>query len=214
MTLRRVESLREHNDVSDLIQVGGSQENGMNHKEENGKISNGVKSGKYSLSDPSAPCAGVLHISFLGGYFANSTPCRTHRTRGTDAYFFSCTRYQRTCVGSRPSGQGHVDCLSPRAHQKSLIRIMFRQNARVTVLFALSVLIILLYTTSCTDTLLNTSMSLKPCGPPQGDLLVGRLAEQSLLPGSEANSLIEKSSYLCMKRVKIRKLFLQSTATS
>ena len=41
-------------------------------------------------------------------------------------FLFSCTRDHRRCVGSRPNGQGRVDCLSPRAHQKSLIRLMFR----------------------------------------------------------------------------------------
>ena len=40
--------------------------------------------------------------------------------------FFSCTRDQPTCSGSRPSGQLHVDCLSPRAHQKPVTRLMFR----------------------------------------------------------------------------------------
>ena len=36
-----------------LLQIGGNQEHGMNHNKKNGKVSNGVKIGKYSLSEPS-----------------------------------------------------------------------------------------------------------------------------------------------------------------
>ena len=36
-----------------LQQIGGSQENGMNHNKENGKINNGGKKSKYNLSSPS-----------------------------------------------------------------------------------------------------------------------------------------------------------------
>ena len=42
-------------------QIGGSQENGTNHNQENGEISNGGKSGEYSLSDPSAFCKILAH---------------------------------------------------------------------------------------------------------------------------------------------------------
>ena len=59
----------------------------MNHNKENGKINNGGKSGKYSLSDPSLlllqTSSTVVHAT--GG--EDSTPRRTHRTLGTDAYF-------------------------------------------------------------------------------------------------------------------------------
>ena len=55
---------------------------------------------------------------------------RTPRTRDTDAHFFSScthtTHHQRTWVGSKPNGQGHVDFLPPRTTQKSLVRVMFR----------------------------------------------------------------------------------------
>ena len=48
-----------------LQQIGGSQENGMNHNQENSKISNGGKSGQYSLSEPSTFIARALHIHNL-----------------------------------------------------------------------------------------------------------------------------------------------------
>ena len=73
------------------------------------------------------------------------------RTRGTDAYFFSCTRDQRTCVGSRLDGQGHVDCLSPRAHQKSLILPVFRGTLHESQFSSAQFGLIVLLCTTCTD---------------------------------------------------------------
>ena len=35
---------------------------------------------------------------------------------------------ESTCADSRPNGQGHVDCLTPRAPQNSFIRFMFRDT--------------------------------------------------------------------------------------
>ena len=85
-------------------QIGGSQENGMNHNK-NGKINSGGKSGKYSLSEPSTllqeSCT-FVSLPLREQTVANvvdavvgedRTPRRTHRTRGTDARFLlaSCT---------------------------------------------------------------------------------------------------------------------------
>ena len=48
-----------------LQQTGGSQENGTNHKKENGQISNDGTRGQYSLSDPSAFfCKILAHSHF------------------------------------------------------------------------------------------------------------------------------------------------------
>ena len=118
----------------------------------------------------------------------DSTPRRRRK-------FFSCTRDQRTCVGSRPNGQGHVDCLSPRAHQKSLIRHMFRGILLESQFSSPSS-----FSSFCSipppaqTPLLNTSISQKPCATSQGGLLFGRLAEHSPLAGYEPNSLIEFGS--------------------
>ena len=69
--------------------------------------------------------------TFVVFHFANShwrMSC-THR-RVKAAYFVVRTERVahviNACVGSRLDGQGHVDCLSPRAHQKSLTRFMCR----------------------------------------------------------------------------------------
>ena len=94
--------------------------------------------------------------------------------------FFSCTRDQRTCVGSRPNGQGHVDCLSPCAHQKPLIRLMFRGTLLDSQLSSPSPFSSFCFTPLLAQTpLLNASMSQRPCATPQGGLNLGRLAEQS-----------------------------------
>ena len=45
-----------------LLQIGGNQEHGMNHKK-NGKVSNGGKIGKYSLSEPSTLLQEYLALS-------------------------------------------------------------------------------------------------------------------------------------------------------
>ena len=102
---------------------------------------------------------------------------RTPRTRDTDAHFFSScahtTHHQRTCVGSKPDSQGHVDCLPPRTNQKSLIRVMFRGTLLESRFSS--------FCSTPLPALLNASMRQKPCSTPQGGLILGRLAEQSPL---------------------------------
>ena len=56
-------------DPPHVQQIGGSQENDTNHNKEGGKISNGDKRGKYSLSDPSVllqdPCTFIVfHLAY------------------------------------------------------------------------------------------------------------------------------------------------------
>ena len=68
----------------------------------------------------------------------------------TQTHIFSLVAHiathQRTCVGSRPSGRGHVDCLSPRAHQKVTRSFQFRGTVLESQFYSpQSVLIILLY---------------------------------------------------------------------
>ena len=53
-----------------LQQIGDSQENGMNHNEENGKISNGGKRGKCSLSVPSVTLQDSSTFAFFFSKFA------------------------------------------------------------------------------------------------------------------------------------------------
>ena len=109
--------------------------------------------------------------------------------------FFSCTRNQRTCVGSRPDGQGHVDCLSPRAHPKSFIRPMFHGTLLESQFSSPSP-----FSSFCSSqlpaqtSLLNASISQKPCATLQGRLILGWLAEQSPPTGYEPKSPIEVSS--------------------
>ena len=120
-----------------LQQIGGIQENVMNHKKKNGKISNGGKSGEYSLSEPSAllqeSSTFVVVLQFAFRHLRMSCTRRVvktaHLVRVTQTHIFLVLRTcdtPSTHVGSRPNGQGHVDCLSPRAHQKSSVRVVFR----------------------------------------------------------------------------------------
>ena len=190
-----------------LRQIGGSQENGMNHNEKNGKISNDGKSGKYSLSEPSTflqeSCTFVVFFFFFTFRvltFANvvhATGCEdsTPRTRDTDAHFFSCCAHVTVRAGhvinAHALAQGHVDCLSLRAHQKSLVRLMLRR----TLLDVPDRFPSFCSTPPPTQSsLLNTGMSMNRCATPSGSLFFGRVAEQSLLTGYETKSLIEVSS--------------------
>ena len=99
----------------------------------------------------------------------NTTPRRTHRRAWHRRIFVSCTRDQRTCAGSRPNSQGHVDYLSPRAHQKSLIRLMFRGTSLESQFSSPNP-----FSSFCSapppaqTSLLNTGMSKNPCVTPQG----------------------------------------------
>ena len=103
-----------------LQQIGGSQENGMNHNKKNGKISSGGKSGEYSRSEPSnfflqESCTSANFLHATGS--EDSTP----RTRDTDAHVF-------LVLWSRDSRAGHInahalaqkcfECLSLCAHQQ------------------------------------------------------------------------------------------------
>ena len=73
-----------------------------------------------------------------------------------------------------------MDCLSPRAHQKSLISLMFRGTLLESQFSSRSPL-----SSFCSTPLLArtppriTSMSQKPCATPQGGLILGRMAEVS-----------------------------------
>ena len=165
----------------------------MNHNKKNDKISNGGKSGKYRHSEPSTLLQGsctfvVFDIS------RTDIECRARdgvRRQHTSSYaqdawhrriFFSCTRDQRTCVGSTPNGQGHVDCLSPLAQQKSLIRSMFRGTLLESQFSSPNPFSSFCSTPPPTQTsLLNTGMSMTPCVTPKGGLLFGRMAGQSPL---------------------------------
>ena len=123
----------------------------------------------------------------------DSTPHHSHRTLGS-GHIFSCTRDQRTCVGSRPNAQGHVDYFASRCSSKPLSRRMFRgitlqlqssspnpsSSFRSTPLPAK------------TTAELETEDESPPT--PQGGLLFGRMAEQSFLTGDETKSRFEVCS--------------------
>ena len=116
-----------------LQQIGGNRENGTSHNKMNGKMSTGGQSVDYSLFK--FLCKNLafwvtFRVQSVNVTHATGGKDRTPRPRDADAHFFSwcahATHHQRTYVGSRLNGQGHVDCLSLRAHQKPLIRLMFR----------------------------------------------------------------------------------------
>ena len=115
-------------------QIGGSQENGMNHNK-NGKISSGVKSGKYSLSEPSTllqesctfvslPLREQTVANFVHAMVGEDrTPRRTERVAQTHVFFSRrahLRHHQRTRWLKR-----HVDCFNPRASQKSFGHLIF-----------------------------------------------------------------------------------------
>ena len=167
-------------------QIGGSQDNGMNHKK-NGKTSNGG-SAVNTVSLSINPFARILHIrSFLYVSRTGDGEVRKHTSSyAQNAWhrriFFSCTRDHRTCVGSRPNGQGHEDCLSPRAHQQSLIRLMCRGTLHESQFSSPDPFSSFCSTPPPAQTsLLFTGMSVNTCVSLQGGLLFGRMAEQSPL---------------------------------
>ena len=118
----------------------------------------------------------------LPSYTFRKAEDSTPRTRDTDAHFFSCClhakHHQRTCIGSRPHGQGHVECLSPRAHPKSLIRLMFSGK-----FVELQISLPNPFRSFCSTpplsqtSKLNARMSMNPCVTPQGGLLFARMDE-------------------------------------
>ena len=86
-------------------------------------------------------------------------------------------------------------CFSLRAHQKSLIRLMFRGTSLESQFSSPSPFSSFRYTPRLAQTsLLNTGMSRKPCATPQGCLLFGGMAEQRSLTGCESKALIEVGS--------------------
>ena len=124
-----------------LQQIGDSQETGMNHNEKNGKISSGGKSGRYSLSEPSTFCKNLAHSFFFSKKFACRhwrVSCVRHgvktahlvRVTQTHIFFVLCTRDSHAghIINAHALAHGHVDCSSPRAHQESLVRLMFRRT--------------------------------------------------------------------------------------
>ena len=107
-----------------LQQIGGSQENGMNHNQENSKISNGGKSGQYSLSEPSTFIARALHIhiclqeksrtNISESRVRDGEVTTTHLARVTQTHIFS------RIVHTKPFWLKDMwIVLSPRAPQKS-----------------------------------------------------------------------------------------------
>ena len=122
-----------------LQQIGGSEENGMNHIKKNGKISNGGKSDKYSLSDPPTlqeSCAFLFKKHFAYRHWRMWCTRRVvktaHLVRVTQTHIFLvvCTRDSRArhTINAHALAQEHVECLSPRAHQKSSVRLTFRRT--------------------------------------------------------------------------------------
>ena len=107
--------------------------------QENGKISKGGARDNYSLSEPSThlqkSCTCVFFeisrtdmsdLCTRGDVKTEHLVASTERD--TDAHFFSCHAHVTDHQTHMRLVQGHVDCLSLRAHQKSLIRLMFRDT--------------------------------------------------------------------------------------
>ena len=109
-----------------LQHIGGSQEMAWTTT---GRMAKSALVGKFggdSLSEPSTllqeSCTFVFSFrvqTSANVVHATVNEDSTPRTRDIDDTFSSC-------VASRPNGQRHVDCLSPRAHQKLFVRLMFR----------------------------------------------------------------------------------------
>ena len=110
--------------------------------------------------------------------------------RDTDAHF-SCHAHVTDHQTHMRLTQGYVDCLSPRGHPKSLIRLMTRctlLESQFSSPNPFSSFCSTLFLTQTPDSisppsLLNSSTSPKPCATPQGGLQFGRLVEQSPLTG-------------------------------
>ena len=122
-----------------LQQLGGSQENDTNHYKENGKINKKWEEWwMQSLFNPSVLFARILHIRFFVRSRVQTLANVVHATgvkrghfvvgteRDTDAHFFSCPAHVTDQQTHMRLAQGYVDCLSPHAHPKSLIRLLFR----------------------------------------------------------------------------------------
>ena len=91
-----------------LHHIGGSQEKGMNHNQENGNIGHGGKSGEYSLSDP---------LVFFGKNLAQSCFFFTYRHQR-----MSCTRREvkteRLVVRTERVAQPHIFLVSRTLDQR------------------------------------------------------------------------------------------------
>ena len=121
--------------------------------------------------------ANVVHAT--GG--EDSTP----RTRDTDAHV-SRVAHMRHIINAHSLAQDptvkHMWIVCPRAHQKPLMRLMFRGTLLESQFSSPNP-----YSSFCCTpppvqtSLLNTGMSMNPCVTPQGGHLFGRTAEQSPL---------------------------------
>ena len=130
--------------------------------------------------------ANVVHATGVKrGHFVVGTE------RDTDAHFFSCPAHVTDHQTHMRLAQGYVDCLSPHAHPKSLIRLMFRCTSLESHFSSptpFSLFRSTLFPTQTPDSiippsLLNSSTSPKPCATPQGSLQFGRLVVQNPLTG-------------------------------
>ena len=105
----------------------------------------------------------------------------------TDAHFFSCHAHVTDHQTHRRLAEGYVDCLSPRAHQKSLIRLMFRCTLLESPSSSPNPFSSFCSTPFLTQTpdsisppfLLYSSTSPKPCATPQGSLQFGQAKVQT-----------------------------------
>ena len=111
----------------------------MNHIKKNGKISNGGKSDKYSLSDPPTlqeSCAFLFEKHFAYRHWRMWCTRRVVKTAHlvgvtqTHMFLVVCTRDSRArhIINAHALAQEHVGCLSPRAYQKSSVRVTFRRT--------------------------------------------------------------------------------------
>ena len=92
------------------------------------------------------------------------------RVTRTHIFLVLCTRDScaRHIINARALAQGNVGCLSPRAHQKSFVRLMFRRTLLdVPDPFPS-------FCSTPPPTQFSLLMSMNSCATPQGGLLFGR----------------------------------------
>ena len=172
---------------------------GMNHNKENGKISNGGKSGKYSLSEPSTFfCKNLAHCCFFRvqttSNVVHATGVKTaHFVRVTQTHIFLvlCTRDSRAgrIINAHALAQECLEWLSLCGRQKSLFCLLFRR----ALLGVPDPFPSFVPSTSCTAFTATDGNECKCLRRSTGRFIVWP-AEQSPLTGYEPKSVVEVSS--------------------
>ena len=133
----------------------------------------------------------VLHI-YIGYSFVSLCCMKTeHLLRVALTHIFLVLHTRDSHIINAHALAQEMRIVSPRAHQKSLVGLMFRRT-RLEVPDPFPSFCSTPHPTQ--SSMLMTEMSMNPCASPPGGVLFGRIAEQSPLTGYEPKSRIEVSS--------------------